>query len=514
MKAYAVNTDPTIKLDSWNTAYLGFIVAESTSPVLAYIFYYGTVLPFLFVVLGFSIMLVTSSWFKRGWQTKVYAQKKPYHELFVAVYMIVVLSNVVFYVSDLIITIYLYRSVLNENNKIPSVSRFVLLCLSIAVTFYIATVITKVVFKRVRIHQHANLNANNLVQSSDHENLICFCFKYCAVKTKNLQHLDKHNDQSSDRTAHSVALEQVVRSNESTESSDVMFDTKHKSDATMEQTDTLCCCIKMGHYVETENSDGVDYSCVCWKCYIWKDVSTTAPNKSLKLTALIQDTIICLSIVTIFPLIFWLLISCCHCIKRRLCRRCVKRELCHMLPSDYIEFKTTLLIWNFLLFVAVIAWSIVPTLLLLLVNTVVTFAIVTLTMALFVLGAIAITLLLLCIVVPSRTGSKLLLTHRSDKNIWHFFGRIMNVVAKICCWDAFWIGLSISCLILFTTSVLLTIYAFIIMKGASDGGVIGLFVAFIPTILTAGGAWFGKKLLDSFLKEKKAKEDDECAIQP
>lgn len=84
------------------------------------------------------------------------------------------------------------------------------------------------------------------------------------------------------------------------------------------------------------------------------------------------------------------------------------------------------------MFVAVIAWSIVPTLLLLLVNTVVTFAIITLTLALFVLGVIAIALLLLCIVVPNRTGSKLLLTHRLNKNyVWHFFSRIMSVVARI-----------------------------------------------------------------------------------
>ena len=154
------------------------------SHVLAYIFYYGTVIPFIFVVLGFSIMLVTASWFKRGWQTNVYAQKKPYHELFVAVYITVVLSNVVFYVSDLIITIYLYKSVLNKDNKRPSVSQFTL---SIAVTtFYIATVMTKVVFKRVRIHQHTNSNADHFMQSSDHEKLICFCFKYCAIKTKYL----------------------------------------------------------------------------------------------------------------------------------------------------------------------------------------------------------------------------------------------------------------------------------------------------------------------------------------
>ena len=52
------------------------------------------------------------------------------------------------------------------------------------------------------------------------------------------------------------------------------------------------------------------------------------------------------------------------------------------------------------------------------------------------------------------------------------------------------------------------------MRGASNGGVIGFFVALIPTILTAGGAWFGKKVLDSFLKEKKSKKDDECATQP
>ena len=43
--------------------------------------------------------------------------------------------------------------------------------------------------------------------------------------------------------------------------------------------------------------------------------------------------------------------------------------------------------------------------------------------------------------------------------------------------------------------VVLSIYVLIVNKGAGDSGSVGFFVAFIPTLITGGGAWFGKKAL-------------------
>ena len=73
--------------------------------------------------------------------------------------------------------------------------------------------------------------------------------------------------------------------------------------------------------------------------------------KSLKLTTLIQETIICLSIVTILPLVIWLLISCCHFIKRRLCS-CVS--------SDGHVMCFQVIMWNYSSGISMCLWQSLP----------------------------------------------------------------------------------------------------------------------------------------------------------
>ena len=166
--------------------------------------------------------------------------------------------------------------------------------------------------------------------------------------------------------------------------------------------------------------------------------------------------------------------------------------------SKNCPWKSIFQLINFLAFIVLVAWNLVPTITLVLVNPVLTLAIISFLLAFFILSAIAFSLPFIIRDKPKKKWRQTRY-HWPDGHSGEVECGSCEICAicltYTCCWDAFWIGIVSIVLFLFGTAVVLTIYVMITVKGLSNGGFIGFFVAFIPTIITGAVAWMGKKLI-------------------
>ena len=140
---------------------------------------------------------------------------------------------------------------------------------------------------------------------------------------------------------------------------------------------------------------------------------------------------------------------------------------CHRLVQE------TLVAMNFLVFVATLAWCVIPTVVLAFADPVETIAVASLTVSLFLFTAIAMsTVILLAEEQMSRD--------KGFKASTILVGLVVILVG----------GVVVS---------LIALYLYIIEKGASTGGLTGAITAFIPTAITGVAVWLVKRALQSYV---------------
>ena len=176
---------------------------------------------------------------------------------------------------------------------------------------------------------------------------------------------------------------------------------------------------------------------------------------------------------------------------------------CKHCSRDYYfcdNFLEMGILFTYASFFCMIAWSIVPILTLVFVNPVLTLAIVSFVVIFFVLSAILISLLLF---VRGRKAWRqtIYYSHKNGESTqqgcscWCDLKYWSRCLTYSLFWDFFYVLVPAILLFMFGSGVVLSIYVLIVNKGAGDSGSVGFFVAFIPTLITGGGAWFGKKVL-------------------
>ena len=148
---------------------------------------------------------------------------------------------------------------------------------------------------------------------------------------------------------------------------------------------------------------------------------------------------------------------------------CISRKRC----CDRLV-QETLVAMNFLVFVAILAWCVIPTVVLAFADPVETISVVSLAVCLFLLIAIAMSMFIL-------------FADKSKASI--------TLVALVV--------ILIGCVVI----SLIVLYLYIIEKGASTGGVSGAIAAFIPTTITAVALWFLKRSLKKYQQNAQSISD-------
>ena len=143
------------------------------------------------------------------------------------------------------------------------------------------------------------------------------------------------------------------------------------------------------------------------------------------------------------------------------------------LPSIKKRIKLFLAAWNFLIFTSIITWSIIPILILALVNPIQTLAVVLLSFSVFLLVC---SLLAIYSLALWGTTEQL-----EEKKLQKYCKNCLNLL----------VALALSIPLLFTVALAVEF----LDKGASTGGLLGVIIAFIPGAITGIAVWFSKKIL-------------------
>lgn len=462
LKSYAAITDQSFNIESWDTPYKGYVSPDSR---IEFLFVLG---PAISLVLIFTMCAFPVA-YKKGYieNQKRIESYGPYRQLFFSVSGIITIINIVYYTTDagFFVKVMYQQSILKLNSYFVTEGiRFAFQSVSVLICFIVACVIQ--VWKAVLV----NSKSNNYVPS------VCCLYTW----------------------------------------------------------PYFCACARVEEGLEDEGLESL-------------------------LTSLKRNV-------------------CCVCgfIK---CSNICKNDCCGSSCENSYEI---FVIFNYLAFLCIIAWGIVPTITLIFVNPVLTLAIVSFVVVFFILSAILFALLF---VVRDRKKKKwrqtVLVYYQSTpktntlemkpsvgatgsaseevkkKLNKHVFCMELCGIQKAkmkdqkkwckwpfecvgvsnteltenklymgCCkcdwrlwsrfftysifWDFFWVLTLAIVLFLFGSIVVLVIYVGIVNKGAGDGGSVGFIIAFVPTIITGGAAWLGKKAL--FRPEQKSKENVESGV--
>lgn len=167
------------------------------------------------------------------------------------------------------------------------------------------------------------------------------------------------------------------------------------------------------------------------------------------------------------------------------------------LKNKFLYFHA---VWACLIFVNIIIWNFVPIVALFFVRLVLTFAIFSLILSLFVLVAVFTTYLVYSFAKSGKHGG---IASSILEEVLDVKDSKWRLVIKVCCWPKFWFGLFAVALLLFVVTILLMVYILIVYKGATDGGMTGFVIsALLPTAVTAMATYFGKQLLDNVVENR------------
>jgi len=148
---------------------------------------------------------------------------------------------------------------------------------------------------------------------------------------------------------------------------------------------------------------------------------------------------------------------------------------------------------SFLVFAEILGWCLIPTFVLVLAEPIETIAVVSLAVSLFLFTAIAMSIIVL-IVEGQMPGTTSPISKRSTVALSIFIIFFGGCVA----------------------TSLIGLYLYIIEEGANTGGLSGTLITFIPTIITAVAAYFGKQALKNYIpgsEDNLSRKDAEAAVR-
>lgn len=140
--------------------------------------------------------------------------------------------------------------------------------------------------------------------------------------------------------------------------------------------------------------------------------------------------------------------------------------------------KRTFFFWNFGILLYYIIFNILPIVILLFINPIRTIALVSLAITLLLSYGLLLAIYAALFSFPLATGR--VWTRRRIYKRRVSFGALIIVLGV--------------CSLIIVTPILY-VYLMVIKKGVNTGGVLGIMIALIPTIITVSATWFGKRTL-------------------